>query len=686
MSSYDAERLYALLPSIYRRRDAEAGHPLKALVGILARQAQVVERDIERLYENAFIETCADWVVPYIGDLVGVRPLPAGGLRRDEVANTLGLRRRKGTAGMLEQLAADVTGWPARVVEAFRHLAASQYLDHPRPGRGGTADLRDPMRLERAGGPFDELARTADAGRAATGEGRYNTVHVALWLWRLEAYPQHLVEPFPVDEAQGHYTFHPLGIDVPLYHHPLSETATAQLAEEVHVPEPIRLRQLAADLAQNAGRYYGAGRSLAVYELGQGEWRPVEGEVVACDLSDWNRPLPGEVVAVDPERGRLRFTTAERPDRLRVSFHQGFGGEIGGGPYPRELEASDTEAHVAVGDPDDPRLEGPLVATLADALAGLGELWEGETRVVEIRDSRTYAETLDPLVVPANARLVIRAADQERPTLLLGAPLAIDAQDGSALALDGLLIAGAPVEIDGELDRLAISHTTLVPAYDLAAGAARAAADAPSLVVRSNTMEGRIRHTVTGPLWIAPEAEVTLADSIVDAGAATGGAYAGPDGTGSGGAFRASRVTVIGAVAARAVPLAESSLLLGEATAERRQEGCVRYTWVAEGSRVPRRFRCLPPPAGAVSAADRARLVASLTPRFLSLRYGRPDYGQLDLRGRARSGDRVSAGAADGSEMGAFSALGRPQRVAGLKQRLHEYLPVDLEAGVFFAS
>lgn len=33
------------------------------------------------------------------------------------VANTLAYRRRKGTALVLEQLARDVTGWPATAVE-----------------------------------------------------------------------------------------------------------------------------------------------------------------------------------------------------------------------------------------------------------------------------------------------------------------------------------------------------------------------------------------------------------------------------------------------------------------------------------------------------------------------------------------------------------------------------------------
>src|ERR1043166_6252282 len=73
--SLTPERLYQLLPAIYHVRDAQLGEPLKALVALLADQGAVLEEDIAQLYDNWFIETCEEWVVPYIGDLLGVRGL-----------------------------------------------------------------------------------------------------------------------------------------------------------------------------------------------------------------------------------------------------------------------------------------------------------------------------------------------------------------------------------------------------------------------------------------------------------------------------------------------------------------------------------------------------------------------------------------------------------------------------------
>src|SRR5262245_18803725 len=134
--SFDAQRLYNLLPAIYRSRDAAEGGPLEELLAVIAEQVAVVEEDLDQLHDDQFIETCADWVVPYIGDLIGYRPLHSEAARisspRAEVANTIAYRRRKGTAAMLEQLAFDVTDWKARAVEFFERLAATQYMNHPR--------------------------------------------------------------------------------------------------------------------------------------------------------------------------------------------------------------------------------------------------------------------------------------------------------------------------------------------------------------------------------------------------------------------------------------------------------------------------------------------------------------------------------------------------------------------------
>src|SRR5262245_6937360 len=120
MPSPTPERLYNLLPAIYRQRDIAQGEPLRALLAIIEQELQRLEADIEALYDNWFIETCQEWVVPYIGDLLGIRSLNDEKhlvfSQRARVANTVGYRRRKGVAAVLEHGVRDATGWQTRVV------------------------------------------------------------------------------------------------------------------------------------------------------------------------------------------------------------------------------------------------------------------------------------------------------------------------------------------------------------------------------------------------------------------------------------------------------------------------------------------------------------------------------------------------------------------------------------------
>jgi len=177
--SFDVDRLYGLLPAVHRTRDADQGEPLKQLLGVIAEQIAILEEDIDQLYDNQFIETCAEWVIPYIGDLIGYRQLygHTSQLRspRAEVADTIRLRRSKGTAAMLGQLARDVTGWDGYAIEMFQRLATTQFMNHLRSDNLGMANLRGIVALERVNGPFDRTAHTVDVRRIASDRSRVRT-------------------------------------------------------------------------------------------------------------------------------------------------------------------------------------------------------------------------------------------------------------------------------------------------------------------------------------------------------------------------------------------------------------------------------------------------------------------------------------------------------------------------------
>ena len=217
--------LFDLLPAVYRVRDRAQGDPLRALLAVVDREVRRIEDDIAGLYDDWFIETCHEWVVPYIGDLLGVRRLlpldDPSFTQRGYVANTLGYRRRKGTVAVLEQLARDLTGWPARAVEFFEHLVTTQHVNHVRPQAIATADLRSAYSLQYASTPFETLTHTAEVRHIDSGRGRYGIPNIGLFLWRLQSYPLTGVTARQVDAKR--FTIDPLGADATLFGVPNAE-------------------------------------------------------------------------------------------------------------------------------------------------------------------------------------------------------------------------------------------------------------------------------------------------------------------------------------------------------------------------------------------------------------------------------------------------------------------------------
>jgi hypothetical protein len=135
----------------------------------------------------------------------------------------------------------------------------------------------------------------------------------------------------------------------------------------------------------------------------------------------------------------------------------------------------------------------------------------------------------------------------------------------------------------------------------------------------------------------------------------------------------------MGAASARGLD-ASDCVFDGQVQVERRQDGCLRFSYVTEGEVTPRRYRCQPDLAltDVTDAAEAAATRARLSPIFTSTRYGDPAYGRLD----DRSDVALRTGASDGAAMGSFADLEEPHRMANLAAVLEEYLRLGLDAGV----
>src|SRR5215470_9777225 len=243
--------------------------PLQSLLMLIGEQLAVIAEDLDQLYDDQFIETCAPWVIPYIGDLIGYQPVngvaPAVASPRAEVAHTISFRRRKGTVLVLEQLARDVTGWGAHAVEMFKILADTQYMNHIRLFNHYAPDLRRWQTGVYMNSGFDRTAHKVDVRRIAVERGRYNIQNIAIFLWSLNAYSLTMTPATPVPGNPQCFRFSSLGRDIRLFNHPISQGAeVTNPAEPQNVPDCLRRHVLCQDiqniLSGEASVYYGVGQ------------------------------------------------------------------------------------------------------------------------------------------------------------------------------------------------------------------------------------------------------------------------------------------------------------------------------------------------------------------------------------------------------------------------------------------
>jgi hypothetical protein len=119
----------------------------------------------------------------------------------------------------------------------------------------------------------------------------------------------------------------------------------------------------------------------------------------------------------------------------------------------------------------------------------------------------------------------------------------------------------------------------------------------------------------------------------------------------------------------------------------------MRFCYVPDGSRTPRRYNCQPDLVEQAveenvdipreeKGTAKQRESDRVRPLFNSTRYGNPTYCQL----ADDCAVEIKSGADDESEMGVFHDLFQPQRAANLRARLDEFTPAGMEAGIIYAS
>jgi len=470
--------LYSRLPEIYRQRDGEQLPPgqLQAYLAVVENVFGAIHDNIGGLYRDLFIETCSPWVIPYIGDLLGASVLSGNAWTlRADVADTIELRRMKGTIHAIELLAFDLTEWPAHCVELREILTWFQHLNHQRPdvqstnpvlagvARGGTVPIKDPALLSFLGTPFDPFAHFPDLKKIELGTLRPNLPTLAIFLWRLKAYRAEVSIPLARGQAalsptiatdasfSARFDMEPAGKPVVLFNTSrVDPSATPPVLSTMdQVPGPIPAPRITQASPLGVPAEYVAVNvydptatdltSVQVTDVGlqfhlpQATFPTDTWTIRGANLCAWEAGLHPELanreIVVDPRIGRVVFgikTAAEATaleSNLLVTFTYGAEGAVGAQPIDLPIPAEWTASSVQV----------RTVQLKQDPLAlqhALDHLDTANSPVlIEIEDSLTHE--LDLSAVKASTGTGKTPVESGIATLILKYPLAIIAANGN---------------------------------------------------------------------------------------------------------------------------------------------------------------------------------------------------------------------------------------------------------------
>jgi hypothetical protein len=127
------DRLYHLLPSIYRERDNK---DLENYLDVMGMLLDAIDHTLGQLQADGFPDTppagatCQDWILPYHAQLLDVRlASPDAGGRRAEIGRAVAWRQGKGTGWVVREIAEAVGNQPVETAEGWQRVAITARLN-----------------------------------------------------------------------------------------------------------------------------------------------------------------------------------------------------------------------------------------------------------------------------------------------------------------------------------------------------------------------------------------------------------------------------------------------------------------------------------------------------------------------------------------------------------------------------
>jgi hypothetical protein len=718
--SWYQSKLWQLLPAIYRTMDAPAGGgtgPLQELMNRIGAQTATLRRSIDRLWENQSIETCDDWVIPYVGDLVATRLVSCLDARaqRIDVAKTIYYRRRAGTLGLLEELVSDIAGRDARAVEFFRRLGRTRHQFDPPIGNAFAVDVPS-WAQSTTYAPGQVVANLGNAyvcvgggissktGNGPVGTGASISDGGVIWSFYN---PAGAAVPAVIEGLAGLSSRTPAGGFADLRNNYAAAGSATAFDEFAHI----------ADLragAQSFGWYNISHLGMFVWWLHsyqiQGATPVSNGKAAPCFTFDpsgrqialfspqtrnsasfgddwvspneWNLPGAARDVLWDQYPDQLypaAFSvaaagTVQLDTGLNIHPEIGlfsFAGAPPAGPFTSTyyFALMSTVGAGGFALPSTPTLPVTVrnVQGGGNGISNAFAAVAGDVTLL-VQDSLTYGAPAGALAV-GNHTVALTAAGGQRPLIrwtVAGSTWTISG-NGGTLIIQGVWLQGADVVLTGSFASVTMQFVTLDPGSSDPAGKLIGTAidgmalKPTTLWVEASITAMTLHNCITGPIRTRNNGaieQMNVSDSIIQA-IPTGGAtkdYALQTQIGD---VSLARCTVLGPSAVHRLDASES--ILDDVTVtEDSQHGCVRFCAIAAGS--------------VVHAPYLSVTVPPVSEIFVSRRFGEANYARLLRLADAA----IFGGAQNGAEMGAFQSEGVTLLKQGLVLKFEEYAPLGV--------
>ncbi len=641
---------------------------LAVLLHVLQSQADAIAANIDLLYDNWFIESCDDWVVPYIAELLNIPETLADAThiprQRALVANTLCYRAYRGTVSALECAVQDATGWSVFLVEGLtRQFTSTQHQIQPseQPALLNMVTEESPQPPP---SPFNDYRTSYSVYQTPSSPATAGD-SVTLYYWQ-----QHLVERTNIEASpgmDGSFFLDPLGFKINLML-PVKRSSVASYSLPTPLAVPMALsRQVFEDLLMSnpalisdAFTLFFNGTALPADCLYVAN---LSAPLSAGENRSWkNKAADRPLALVDPEIGRVKLFTpdthgAEKPYSIHATYWITTGGHIGGGLYDRSarlvrpdatsrsvLIAKNVSTHLQI-----PKGFDAVFSSLEQALKD----WQSgsaEETIIQIADNDRHIVPETPLEFDENSRkLTIQSAQGFMPTLIGSLTLRSD-HPGNDVWIGGCRLSGQ-IAFTGNIDLTLLDSTVWVE--DGAAISGISNELSPSIHQHSRVS---LEHCIVGSLKL-PSQSCRLSAFETILGNNTDPALQGLGADSYGAPFTAIDTTFLGDIQALQVLETQNTLVIGDIKT---------------------------PKNHTLSPLDGVWLSGRNTPavELVNVEPGQPGYAAL----ASDNAPELLNGGTEGGEFGAFHNNFNQQRLEAGHRIIQEFCPIDIDVEFIDAS